>query len=269
MAAVKLALLCLAATRAFLRPAPRLARRPAPLRAAADVASRVVAFRVLEAARAREAPVDELLRRHGASLGERDLAFAKRLVDTAQRRAGDIDAEIDAACRRRPKGATLAALRLGVAQLLFCDGVPSRAAVHSSVEVCKAFRGSPGLVNGVLRGIDRRRGAAPAAAGAAAAAPWLREALERDHGAEVAARYLAAAAKAPERLDVTCATAGDRVEIRRRFGGSPPNFGTLELGHIDVDSADFWTKRSLSSCSRSTVEERGALRSMTRTLKSG
>ena len=210
MAVVKLALLCVAATRAFLRPAPGLARRPAPLRAAADVASRVVAFRVLEAARAREAPVDELLRRHGASLGERDLAFAKRLVDTAQRRAGDIDAEIDAACRRRPRGATLAALRLGVAQLLFCDGVPSRAAVHSSVEVCKAFRGSPGLVNGVLRGIDRRRGAAPAAAGAVAAAPWLREALERDHGAEVAARYLAAAAQAPERLDVTCATAGDR-----------------------------------------------------------
>ena len=60
-----------------------------------------------------------------------------------------------------------------------------------------------------------------------------------------------------------------RVEINRRFGGSPPNFGTLELGRIEVDSADFWTNGWLSSSSRSTAEASGPTRSLVRTLKSG
>ena len=36
------------------------------------------------------------------------------------------------------------------------------------------------------------------------------------------------------------------VEINCWFGGSPPNFRTLYLGQIEVDSADFWTNRLLS-----------------------
>jgi len=59
------------------------------------------------------------------------------------------------------------------------------------------------------------------------------------------------------------------VEINHWFGGSPPNFRTLYLGQIDVDSADFWTDRLLSSASRSTAKESGPNRSITRTLKSG
>ena len=46
------------------------------------------------------------------------------------------------------------------------------------------------------------------------------------------------------------------VESNHWFGGSPPNFRTLELGHIEVDSADVWTNRLLSLRSRSTAEER-------------
>ena len=59
------------------------------------------------------------------------------------------------------------------------------------------------------------------------------------------------------------------VEINRRFGTSRPNFDILELGQIEVDSADFWTNRSLLSSSRSRAEEPGPNRSITRTLKSG
>jgi len=36
---------------------------------------------------------------------------------------------------------------------------------------------------------------------------------------------------------------------------SRPNFGTLERGHIDVDAADCWTHRSLSSSARSAAED--------------
>ena len=59
------------------------------------------------------------------------------------------------------------------------------------------------------------------------------------------------------------------VEINHWFGGSPPNFRTLYLGQIEVDSADFWTDRLLSSSSRSTAESFASKRSHTRTLKSG
>ena len=60
-----------------------------------------------------------------------------------------------------------------------------------------------------------------------------------------------------------------RADIDRWFGGSPPNFGTLDLGHIEVDSADSWTNRWLSSISRSTADSLASNRSHARTLKSG
>ena len=60
-----------------------------------------------------------------------------------------------------------------------------------------------------------------------------------------------------------------RADIDRWFGGSPPNFGTLDLGHIEVDSADCLTNRWLPSSSRSTAEELPLNLSNTRTLKSG
>ena len=59
------------------------------------------------------------------------------------------------------------------------------------------------------------------------------------------------------------------VDSNHWFGGPPPNFRTLYLGHIEVDSADSWTNRLLSSSSRSTAKESGPNRSTTRTLNSG
>jgi hypothetical protein len=59
------------------------------------------------------------------------------------------------------------------------------------------------------------------------------------------------------------------VESDRRFGTSRPRFEMLSLGHIEVDSADFWTNRSLSSSSRIRAEALVSNRSSTRTLQSG
>ena len=58
------------------------------------------------------------------------------------------------------------------------------------------------------------------------------------------------------------------VELNHWFGTSRPNFEILELGQIEVDSADFWTNRLLSSGSRRAAEESGPNRSITLTLKS-
>ena len=57
------------------------------------------------------------------------------------------------------------------------------------------------------------------------------------------------AACAPANAVATC------VEINHWFGGSPPNFRTLYLDQIEVDSADFWTNRLLSLSSGSTAKE--------------
>jgi len=59
------------------------------------------------------------------------------------------------------------------------------------------------------------------------------------------------------------------VECNHWFGGSWPNLRILSLGHIEVDSADFWTNRSLSSSSRSEAKELASKLSHMRTLKSG
>ena len=57
------------------------------------------------------------------------------------------------------------------------------------------------------------------------------------------------------------------VDSKHWFGWSPPNFRTLYLGQIEVDSADFWTNRLLSSSSRSTAESLASKPSNTLTLK--
>jgi len=59
------------------------------------------------------------------------------------------------------------------------------------------------------------------------------------------------------------------VEINQWNGRVQQNFKPLDLGQIEVDSADFWTNRLLSSSFRSTAEELASKLSHTRTLKSG
>jgi hypothetical protein len=59
------------------------------------------------------------------------------------------------------------------------------------------------------------------------------------------------------------------VEINQWNGRVQQNFKPLHLGQIEVDSADFWTNRLLSSSFRSTAESLASKRSHTRTLKSG
>jgi len=94
--------------------------------------------------------------------------------------------------------------------------------------------------------------------------------VHAEHGA-------ARAAEGPRRAPRAAARAGEppvepahvRVEINRRFGTSRPNFEILELGHIEVDSADFWTDRVLSSSSRSRAEDLASKLSHILALKSG
>jgi 16S rRNA (cytosine967-C5)-methyltransferase len=94
-----------------------------------------------------------------AGLDPRERAFATQLAYGAVQRRRTLD-HVIAACAGRPveqlDRSILDALRLGVLQLLFLDGVAPHAAVDQSVELAKAA-GGPGfkLVNAVLRRAGR------------------------------------------------------------------------------------------------------------------
>ena len=70
------------------------------------------------------------------------------------------------------------------------------------------------------------------------------------------------------RAEARCEHAGVCVQINRWFGTSRPNFEILELGQIEVDSADLWTDRLLSSSSRSAADALDSKHSNKLTLKS-
>jgi 16S rRNA (cytosine967-C5)-methyltransferase len=99
---------------------------------------------------------DRALRAEAARAGleGRELAFAMRLAyETVQRRR-TLDAVIAELAGRdveRLDPPVLAALRLGLLQLAFLDGVADHAAVDQAVELAKAAGRGHGLVNAVLR----------------------------------------------------------------------------------------------------------------------
>ena len=102
---------------------------------------------------------DRALNAEAAGLAPRDRALAMTLAyGTVQRRAA-LDHVGQRLCNRplaSLEPGALAALRLGLDQILFLDGIASHAAVHESVELAKhGSRGGAGLVNAVLRRATR------------------------------------------------------------------------------------------------------------------
>jgi 16S rRNA (cytosine967-C5)-methyltransferase len=120
-------------------------------------AARRCAFTVLRRTFEQGAYTDRALRAQAARarLEGRDLALATQLaLGTVQRRA-TLDHLVEVLSERpveRLDPPTLAALRLGLFQLCFLDGVASHAVVDESVQLAKAGRGGGHrLVNAVLR----------------------------------------------------------------------------------------------------------------------
>ena len=117
--------------------------------------ARRAAFRVIRRVFEQEAFADQALHAEADGLDPRERAFARQLAfGTVQRRRA-LDHVIDGLAKGKKLDPPIrAALRLGLFQLLFLDGVPPHAAVAESVELVKRSRGS-GLVNAVLRRATR------------------------------------------------------------------------------------------------------------------
>lgn len=172
--------------------------------------ARRLAFETIRATFEREAHTELAFRgaADAAELDGRERAQAQRLSFGAVQRRGTIDAALERLVDRPLRQIdppVLAALRLGVYELLFADGTPDHAAVDQAVELVKRA-GAPhasGFVNAVLRRVGREREAlveallrddsTPEAAAVKHSAPlWLAQMWWRELGPEDARSLLAA-----------------------------------------------------------------------------
>lgn len=187
---------------------------------------RALAFATIRATFEDEAHTERAFRAAADELGleGRDRAQAQHLTYGAVQRRGTADAAIERLAERSLRlldPPVLAALRLGLFELLFADATPDHAAVDQAVELVKGAGAghAAGLVNAVLRRAAREREAlvddllgddsTPEGAAVAHSAPlWLARMWWQELGAE-AARALLAACNEPAEVGLRVNTLGD------------------------------------------------------------
>ena len=250
------------------RVAPPSGVEPASRAAPARVCAYAVLRRVFE----RGAYADEALQSEARKLDARDRALATRLAFGAVQRAGTLD-HITARLAERPAErldpALLAALRLGLYELLYLSGAPDRAVVADAVQLAKenASRGH-GLVNAVLRRAQREGGAALLAdlsdedpAGAAvrhSQQRWVAELLWHELGPSEARALMAASNEPGERSLRANALAGDVEQVAAAlpvpFHRDPalPEALVLEAA-FDLHSSELWRSGAVQAQSRGSM----------------
>ncbi len=192
--------------------------------------ARAVALDLLQDVLRHQRRLDEAMARHPhwAELDSRDRGFARLLTATTLRRLGEINQALDMLISERlpPKaGAVTDALRLGACQLLFL-GTPPHAAVGETVALVGSL-GSlavyKGLVNAVLRRLDRER---PATDPARNLPAWLAESWRAAYG-EATAQAIAAAHLQEAPLDLSLKS--EPEFWAQRLGGELLPTGSLRL----------------------------------------
>jgi 16S rRNA (cytosine967-C5)-methyltransferase len=206
-------------------------------------AARSLAYAVVRATFEEDAFTERAFRAEAdrLDLGGRDRAQAQRLAYGAVQRRGTSDVAIERLAGRSTRlldPPVLAALRLGLYELLFADATPDHAAVDQAVELVKAAGAghAAGFVNAILRRAVRERSrltedllgddSTPAAAAVADSAPqWLAEMWWRELGEEAARPTLAAC--------------NERVEVAMRVNPLRAERGTMleRLGEAGVEAS--------------------------------
>jgi 16S rRNA (cytosine967-C5)-methyltransferase len=195
--------------------------------------ARALAFATIRATFEEDAFAERAFRAGAEERGTegRERAQAQRLAyGTIQRRA-TLDAAIERLADRSTRlldPPVLAALRLGLYEILFADGTPDHAAVDQAVELTKAAKAAhaAGFVNAILRRAAREReglrkaltedDSTPEAAATADSAPlWLARMWWEELGAETARPLLAAANEPAEVAMRATVRAGQEPEAAR------------------------------------------------------
>ncbi len=212
-----------------------------------------------------------------AGLGPRERALAMQLAYGTVQRRRTLD-HFAGSLVRRPldelEPAVLAALRLGLFQLLYLGGVADHAAVNESVELVKRLTpGGAGLVNAVLR---RAAAAGPApleslddhdpqsASIMHSVPPWLAELWWSELGAEEARELLACVNEPPEsavRVNTLAGAVEDivgRLEVPSRPAPGLPEGLVLDAA-FDAQGSPLWGEGSIMPQSRASMSVARAL----------
>ena len=160
--------------------------------------AREAAFRILQRVEG-GGYASDLLRRE--TLSERDAALAEAIVMGVLRYRGQLDFLIDHYAGWRPKldEEVRIALRMGIFQLRYLHRIPAHAAVAESVELVKRARkrSAAGLVNAVLRKVNRDPVAWPSLAVAWSVPVWMLARWDAQYGPEAAEKIARAALEEP------------------------------------------------------------------------
>jgi 16S rRNA (cytosine967-C5)-methyltransferase len=136
----------------------------------------------------------DLLLQRSAELDTRDAGLASEIVFGCLRYQAQLDYLIARRVPRPPEAEVRIALRMGVYQLRYLDRIPPHAAVGESVELVKrAHKASAaGLVNAILRRIDRQPMPWPDRATELSTPSWLLDRWDRQFGIDTANKIAAA-----------------------------------------------------------------------------
>ena len=235
--------------------------------------TRDIACDILDAILSDGAPMDGAMASHEgmARLDPRDRAQARRIIAVVLRRLGEIDTvlrtKLDRPLQKR-HARIRNVLRIGIAELLFLE-TPPHAAVDGAVRIAARYRRGAlkGLVNAVLRRVDRERSAAPAADPDANTPNWLFARWAEAYGPETAAAIGLAHREEPP-LDITlkrtespeswaeklAATSLPGGTLRRATGGRISELPGFDEGAWWIqDAAAAWPARLLGDVAGSSV----------------
>jgi 16S rRNA (cytosine967-C5)-methyltransferase len=245
---------------------------PARDTSAKTAPARRCAYLVLRRVFEQGAYADRALQSEAAKLDVRDRALAMRLVYGTVQRRGTLDHLIERLAGRpaaRLDAPVLAALRLGLYELLYLDGAPDRAVVADCVELAKTGRSSGhNLVNAVLRRAAREgaatligglREATPQQAAIAYSHPqWLAR-LWWDYLGSENARALMAADNEPGelalRVNTLCAKPADvalALDVPTHGDSELPEALVLD-GPLDLHGSELWESGAVVAQSRAAM----------------
>ena len=233
--------------------------------------ARACALRVIRRVFEHGAYADRAFTAEAAELEPRDRALAMALAyGTVQRRAtlDHVAAQLTGRPLERLDAPVLAALRLGLFELLYLGGVAEHAAVNETVELAKqASPHAAGLVNAVLRRATREGSAileglddeTPAAAAVMHSVPgWIAELWWSELGADEARallRTVNSPAESALRVNTLVAAAPEvaaGLPVASRPAPGRPE-GLVLDGPFDVQGSEQWRDGAIQPQSRASM----------------
>jgi 16S rRNA (cytosine967-C5)-methyltransferase len=241
-----------------------------PTRTATSVApARRCAYTVVRRVFEQGAYADRALTAEAEKLEPRDRALAMRLAYGTVQRRGTLDHLVEQ-LSERPVTALdpplLAALRLGLYELLYTRGAPDYAVVADAVELAKAHaRAGHGLVNAVLRRATRE--GADSLLGALADDTPVRAAIKHSHPEWIARLWWEALG--PEQARALMACDNEPLEVALRANTLITDAGALagELSvrtHFDPDIPEALVLDEPFDAHHSSAWQRGAFQAQSR-----